>query len=126
MNLTHKLQEASLEHQVLDEELDRGGYIPAEESSEQLAIPATSQAPKVVSKPIMIDTAICDTRSVCTNRTVLLNLFHAKYRKNKTVDYVAQTPLSYFIVCKNRYIKLYEVDIKKRKQNMFPFENIGR
>ena len=34
VNLTHELQEASLERQVLEEELDRGEYTPAEESSE--------------------------------------------------------------------------------------------
>ena len=58
VNLTHELQEASLERQVLEEELDRGEYTPAEESSEQLALPSTSQSARVVSEPLIIDPAI--------------------------------------------------------------------
>ena len=58
VNLTHKLQEASLERQVLEEESDRGVYTPAEESSEQLALPSMSQSARVVSEPLIIDPAI--------------------------------------------------------------------
>ena len=55
VNLIHKLQEASLEHQVLEEELDRGVYTPVEESSEQLALPSMSQPTRVVSEPLVIE-----------------------------------------------------------------------
>ena len=47
VNLLHELQEVSLERQGLEEKLDRGGYIPAEESNEQLALPSTSQAARI-------------------------------------------------------------------------------
>ena len=63
VNLTHELQEASLERQVLEEELDRGGYIPAEESSEQLALRSTSKPARVVSEPLVIGPAISNAHA---------------------------------------------------------------
>ena len=47
----------------MEEELDRGGYTPAEESSEQLALPSTSQSARVVSEPLIIDPAISNAHA---------------------------------------------------------------
>ena len=47
----------------MEEELDRGGYIPAEESSEQLALPSTSKPERVVSEPLVIGPAISNAHA---------------------------------------------------------------
>ena len=77
--IVNELQEASLERQVLEEEWDRGGYIPAEESNEQLALPSTSQSARVLSEPLVIDPAISNA--------------HAKvslHKQNRAFEFVSQ------------------------------------
>ena len=47
----------------MEEKLNKRGYIPAEESSEQLALPFTSQATRVVSESLVIDFAISNAHA---------------------------------------------------------------